>query len=166
MQGVLPGRSQHADELQDDSDGGGELYVEEDDRDRNETRTTTIWLPEKEREWVRYLSGFRYQACIDKGRGWAAASWPSSTVTHRQGELWLGFSSDQRGNEEGFVPSIPERGYGVDECECEREEWVVIRDDEGQRHAGARRASIGQSGVARDRGKTTRGEDRVAPGQV
>jgi hypothetical protein len=37
--------------------------------------------------------------------------------------LALFFLSDQRGNEEGFIPSVPERGYGVDECECERGEW-------------------------------------------
>jgi hypothetical protein len=50
--------------LQDNGYGQGELRVEEDNRDRNETRAT-IWLPEQEREWVRYWRGLPYEACIE-----------------------------------------------------------------------------------------------------
>jgi hypothetical protein len=64
---ALLGRLERMNGLQDISDGEGELRVEEDDWDRNEARAA-IWLPEKEREWVRYWRGFRYEACIEKGR--------------------------------------------------------------------------------------------------
>jgi hypothetical protein len=44
----------------------------------------------------------------------------SAMGSRRQDELQLVFSSSQRRNKVGLRAGVPERGEGLEECECER----------------------------------------------